>query len=116
MNAGELDRIITFYVPAEASDASGQVRKSYTQSFKSWAKRQDQKALKDNERVMNKQQNVSYGITQFTIRYGNNIDAKMLISCDGIWFDIVGQPMVDGRKHWTLINAEQRDNQRVDLQ
>jgi head-tail adaptor len=44
------------------------------------------------------------------IRHRNDINDKMRIKEVDICFEIVGQPIVDGRNLWVLINAEQRDD------
>lgn len=109
-NAGSIDTWVGFYSPIETADAFGQTRKTFQLSFEDWVERTDLTTIKDSERVMNSSHRVSFGITQFRIRHRTDINAKMRIKEDDIWFEIVGQPIVDGRNHWILINAEQRDD------
>ena len=109
-NGGSLDRYLEFHSPSEVSDSFGQVRKVYTKTFEDWAERIDLKTIKDSERVMNSSHKISYGVTQFRLRYRDDIVATMRIKEEDVWFDIVGQPLVDGRKHWVLLNCEQRDD------
>lgn len=109
-NGGSIDTYIEFWSPTEAADETGQVYKTYTKTFEDWAERTDLKTIKDSERTMNSSHKVSYGVTQFRLRHRDDIKAIMRIKEDDVWFDIVGQPLVEGRKHWVLINCEQRDD------
>lgn len=109
--AGNLDRLIEFYAPVETASSVGQIRRTYTKVFEDWAERTDLKTIKDSERTMNSFHKISYGITQFRIRYTDEVNAKMRVKEGEVWFDIVGQPLVDGgREHWLLVNCEQRDD------
>ena len=109
-NGGSLHRYLEFHSPSEVSDSFGQVRKVYTKTFEDWAERIDLKTIKDSERVMNSSHKISYGVTQFRLRCRDDIVATMRIKEEDVWFDIVGKPLVDGRKHWVLLNCEQRDD------
>jgi head-tail adaptor len=107
---GSLDRLIEFYSPVETADSIGQIRKTYTKVFEDWAERIDLKTIKDSERTMNSFHKVSYGVTQFRIRYRDDTISTMRIKEENVWFDVVGQTLVEGRNHWLLINCEQRDD------
>lgn len=109
-NGGSIDTYIEFWSPSETSDETGQVYKTYTKIFEDWAERTDLKTIKDSERTMNSSHKVSYGVTQFRLRHRTDIKAIMRIKEDDVWFDIVGQPLVEGRNHWVLVNCEQRDD------
>lgn len=109
-NAGSIDSFVGFYSPVETADTFGQIRRTFVLSFEDWVERKDLLTIKDSERVMNNSHRVSFGVTQFRIRHRTDINAKMRIKEDDVWFEIVGQPIVDGRSHWILINAEQRDD------
>lgn len=109
-NGGSIDSFVGFYSPVETADTFGQIRRTFVLSFEDWVERKDLLTIKDSERVMNNSHRVAFGVTQFRIRHRTDIDAKMRIKEDDVWFEIVGQPIVDGRNHWVLINAEQRDD------
>lgn len=109
-HGGSIDTYLEFYTPSETADETGQVRITYTKTFEDWAERTDLKTIKDSERVMNSSHKVSYGVTQFRLRHRIDIKAIMRIKEDDMWFDIVGQPLVEGRNHWVLVNCEQRDD------
>lgn len=108
--AGSIDSYIEFYEPTSTANASGQIRIAYVKVFEDWAERTDLKTIKDSERVMNSSHKTAFGITQFRVRHRTDINAKMRIKEEDVWFDIVGQPLIEGRNHWTLINCEQRDD------
>lgn len=109
-DGGSIDTYLEFWSPVETSDTVGQVRKTFTKTFEDWAERIDLKTIKDSERVMNSSHKVSFGVTQFRLRHRDDIKATMRIKEDEVWFEIVGQPLIEGRKHWILVNCEQRDD------
>lgn len=108
--AGNLDTIIEYYTPTNTPNELNQIRLTYTLFDTDWAERTDLVTIKDSERVQNNSHKVSFGITQFRVRYREDINAKMRIKDGNVWFEVVGQPLVQGRNHWTLINCEQRDD------
>lgn len=110
MQSGELDRLIEFYVPSDVKSPTGQIKKTWTLFDSDWANRKDLLTQKDSERVQNNTQKVAFGISQYTIRFREDINATMRIKDDGVWFEIVGQPLIVGRRHFSVLNAEQRDN------
>lgn len=109
-NGGSIDTYLEFYSPSNVANSVGQVHRTYSKVFEDWAERTDLKTIKDSERVMNSSHKVSFGVTQFRLRHRDDINATMRIKEENTWFEIVGQPLVDGRKHWILINCEQRDD------
>jgi head-tail adaptor len=113
MNAGDLDTLIEIFVPKDEPNTTGQVFRTFHLCKKMYANRRDLDTLKDNEMVMNKQQKVSFGITQFTVRYGYPILATYFIRCECTWFEIVGEPIRDGRKHFVKLNCRQSDNNKI---
>jgi len=109
-NGGSIDVYLEFYEPTETADSFGQIRKTFEKVFEDWGERTDLLTIKDSERVMNSSHRVSYGVTQFRVRYRTDVNSKMRIKDGDTWFEIVGQPLQEGRNHWILINCEQRDD------
>jgi len=109
--SGNLDRFISFYAPIETTDDFNQPLKTYNLAFEDWAERKDLETIKDSERVMNGTHRVAFSVVQFKLRYRDDINAKMRIKDDdGVWFEIVSTPIVQDRRHWIIINCEQRDD------
>lgn len=108
--SGNLDVEIEYYKPTETANRTGQIRIDYVLHDLDWAERVDLLTIKDSERVQNSSHKVSFGIAQFRVRFREDINAMMRIKADGVFFEIVGQPLVQGRRHWLLLNCEQRDD------
>lgn len=108
--SGNLDTFIGIYKPIETPSRLNQIRKDFELYDEDWAERTDLLTIKDSERVQGTLHRVSFGITQFRLRYRDDITALMRFKDGNTWFEVVGEPMVQERNHWILVNTEQRDD------
>jgi head-tail adaptor len=111
IQAGELDHEIRIYRKVGVKDAYGEIQYEDELFDTDWAKREDLTTVKDNERVMDKAQRITFGITKWTFRYRNDLRPTMFFKDeeDAI-FEIVGEPIMIGRRHFVAFNTESRDN------
>lgn len=113
--SGILDRWVEVWKPNEITDSVGQIDKKYILHTKDWAGRKDNVSIKDNEIVRDGIQKISNGTTQFRFRYRTDLKSTMRIKDDGVYFEIVGEPIIDGRRHWVLLNCEQKNNLKHEI-
>lgn len=108
MQAGDLDRQIDILQLDTMRNTVGEIGKSLSPFLPGvWAKKEDIGGTEKDDPTTGRV--TAFGRVDFTIRYRADLKETMAVDCEGIRYDILNVREGEGRKQWTVIEAQKHD-------